>query len=89
MPRIVVIHEVEDVDTWVGYKAERAEAIGMLGGSNVVDHVAHDGGKTIAVTADVSDVEGLQAALAAPPPEVLEIMQRHGVVPPLTIYVER
>ena len=89
MPRIVVIHDVEDVDTWIGYKAERADAIGMLGGSNVVDHVSRDGSKTIAVSADVTDVEGLEAALSAPPPEVMETMQRHGVIPPLTIYVER
>jgi hypothetical protein len=88
MPRIVVTHDVEDVAKWLGFKSERADAIGMLGGSNVVDHVAEDGGNTVAVAADVSDVEGLKAALASPPPEVGEIMQRHGVVPPLNIYVE-
>jgi hypothetical protein len=89
MPKIVVIHDVADVAKWLEYHSERAEAIGMLGGSNVVDHVAEGGGNTIAVTADVSDVDGLKAALSSPPPEVAEIMQRHGVVPPLTIYVEQ
>jgi hypothetical protein len=29
------------------------------------------------------------ATLSSPPPEMMEIMQRHGVIPPLTIYVER
>jgi hypothetical protein len=29
------------------------------------------------------------AALASPPPEVAAIMQRHGVIPPLAIYVEQ
>ena len=89
MPKIVVIHDVEDVAKWLEYKSERAEAIGALGGTNVVDHAPQDGGNTIAITADVSDLEALQAALASPPPEMGEIMQRHGVIPPLTIYVER
>jgi hypothetical protein len=89
MPKIVVIHDVVDVDQWLQYHSERADAIGALGGSNVVDYVAQEGGNTIAVTADVADVAGMMAALGSPPPEVGEIMQRHGVVPPLTIYVER
>ncbi len=88
MPRIVVTHGVVDVGTWLGFKAERADAIGMIGGSNVVDHVAQDGSNAVAIAADVSDVEAMQAVLASPPPEIGEIMQRHGVVPPLTIYVE-
>ena len=89
MPKIVAIHDVVDVAKWLEYKTERAEAIGALGGSNVVDHVAQDGSNTIALTAGVSDVDGMLAALSSPPPETGEIMQRHGVIPPLTIYVER
>ena len=89
MSKMVVIHNVADIDKWLEYKDERASAIGMVGGSNVVDHVAQDGASTVAVTAEVSDMDGMLAALSAPPPEMLEIMQRHGVIPPLTIYVER
>ena len=89
MPKVVVIHNVVDVDKWLQFKAERADAIGALGGSNVVDHVAQDGSKTVAVGTDVDDVAGLLAALASPPPEVGAIMERHGVIPPLTIYVEQ
>ena len=89
MPKIVVIHDVVDVSKWLEFKSERAEAIGALGGSNVVDHVAQDGATTVAVSAEVSDVEGLMAALASPPPEVASVMERHGVIPPLTIYVEQ
>ena len=89
MPKIVVTHHVADLDTWLGYNAERADAIGMLGGSNVVDHVAQDGSNSVAVGAEVSDVDAMMAALSSPPPEVAEIMARHGVMPPLTIYVER
>ena len=64
------------------------DAMGGLGGTNVVDHVAHDGSKLVAVSTDVADVDALMAALASPPPEVVEAMQRHGVLPPLTAYVQ-
>jgi hypothetical protein len=89
MPRIIVTHSVADVDKWLQFKAERADALGSLGGSNVVDLVAQDGSSTVAVAADVSDVDGVMAALSSPPPEVGEIMERHGVIPPLAIYVEQ
>ena len=88
MPRMVVTHNVADVEKWLGFKAERAEAIGGLGGTNVVDHVAHDGSKTVAVAADVADVDVMMAALASPPPELAAAMERHGVLPPLVAYVE-
>ena len=89
MPKIVVTHNVADVDTWLQFKSERADAIAGLGGSDVVDHVAQDGSKTVAVAAEVDDVAGLTAALSSPPPEVAAIMERHGVIPPLAIYVEQ
>lgn len=89
MAKIVVTHGVADVDTWLGFKAERADAIATLGGSNVVDHVAEDGSNTVAVAAEVSDVDGMVAALSSPPPEMAAVMESHGVRPPLTVYVER
>jgi hypothetical protein len=89
MSKMVVIHNVADIDTWLEFKEERANSIGTVGGTNVVDHVAQDGAKTVAVSADVADMDSMIAALSSPPPEMVEIMQRHGVVPPLTIYVER
>ena len=89
MPRIIVVHDVVDVDNWLEFKSERADAVGMLGGTNVVDHVAQDGSSTVAVAAEVDDVTPMVAALSSPPPEVASVMEKHGVVPPLTIYVER
>ena len=88
MPKVVITHAVEDIERWLGGKAERAAAIESASGSNVTDYVAHDGSNNIAVSADVEDVAGLQAMLASPPPDVLEKMQAHGVVPPLTAYVQ-
>ena len=48
---------------------------------------AHDGSNTIAVSADVDDVEAMMAALASPPTEGAATMERHGVQPPLTASV--
>ena len=89
MPRMVVTHGVVDVENWLSFKAERAESIAALGGRNVVDLVARDGTTSIAVMADVDGPEAMAAALASPPAEVGAAMERHGVLPPLTIYVER
>lgn len=90
MPKIVVTHAVTDMDVWLSKASERADIITrLLGGRNVVDHVAHDGSMTVAVSAEVDDAEALVQALAAPNPEMSSTMQAHTVVPPLTIHVER
>lgn len=88
MPKMVITHGVADVDKWLGFKAERAEAIAGLGGSDIVDHVAHDGSNMVAVSANVADVDGVMAALGSPPPELATAMEKHGVLPPLVAYVE-
>lgn len=77
------------MDTWLKGKSERAAAIGIMGGTNVVDHVAEDGSKTITITFDVDDVGTVTATYASPPAELAEVMERHGVLPPVTVYVER
>jgi hypothetical protein len=89
MPKVVITHNVADVNTWLQFKSERADAITALGGSNVVDHVAQDGSNAVAVATEVDDVAGLMATLSSPPPEVAAIMETHGVRPPLAIYVEK
>ena len=88
MPKVVITHAVVEIDRWLKGKAERAVAIESGSGSNVVDYVAEDGSNNIAVTADVSDLAAMQAMLASPPPEVLGRMEEHGVVPPITAYIE-
>ena len=88
MPRVVVTHAVEDVERWLSGKAGRAAAIESGSGSNVTDYVAQDGSNNIAVTADVSDLAAMQAMLTSPSPEVAARMAEHGVIPPLTVYVE-
>jgi len=89
MAKIVITHSVVDADKWLQFKAERAEAIGGMGATNVVDHVAHDGSKNVAITADTDDVASVMAAISSPPPELGAAMEAHGVIPPLTVYVEK
>ncbi len=88
MPRMLITHPVADVNKWLGFKAERAEAFGSLGGSNVVDHVASDGGNMIAVSCDVADADAMMATIASPSPELAAAMEKHGVLPPLVAYLE-
>ena len=88
MARVVITHAVEDTDRWLQGKAERAGAIESMGGSDVTDFVGQDGTNNVALTADVSDVAALREVLASPPPEVLALMQAHGVVQPISIHVE-
>ena len=87
MPRMVMTHAVVDVERWLEGKEARAAAIGAVG-SNVTDYVAVDGSNNIAVTADVHDLDAAQAMLATPPPEAAALMEKHGVVQPITAYIE-
>ncbi len=89
MPKMVVTHAVSDVDNWLKGKTERADAIAGMGCTNVVDYVAEDGSKAIAITAEVQDVSAVMAAMGSPSPEVAAAMERHGVLPPLTVYIQR
>jgi hypothetical protein len=89
MPKMVITHNVANVDTWLQFKSERADAISALGGANAVDHVAQDGSNAVAIMADVDDVTTVIATLASPPADVAAVMEKHGVLPPLTIYVEK
>ncbi len=89
MAKIVITHKVEDVEKWLKGRVERVEAITHLGGKNIVDHVAADGSNNVAITADVDDPAALAAAVASPTPELSEGMATHGVVPPLTVHVEK
>jgi hypothetical protein len=88
MPRMVITHDVVDIERWLKGKEERASALGAVG-SDVTDYVARDGSNSIAVSATIHDMGALQALLDAPPPEVAALMEAHGVVPPLTVYVEQ
>jgi hypothetical protein len=88
MPRIVITHDVVDIERWLAGKEERAAAIGSFG-SDVTDHVAMDDSNRVAVSAGINDLDAFRALLDSPPPEVTAQMEAHGVLPPLTVYVEK
>ncbi len=88
MPKMVITHAVVDIEKWLRGKADRVALIGKYG-TNVTDHVAADGSNKVAITVDIHDLAGAQAMMAAPPPETAAAMQRHGVLPPMTTYIEK
>ena len=87
MSRVVISHEVGDVERWLGGKAERASS--LPGARNVTDLVAMDGSSHTAVAFDIDDVDALKAMLAAIPPDVAAQAESHGVaVSTMRVYVE-
>jgi hypothetical protein len=55
----------------------------------VTDHVAADGSNNVALTADIHDMAGAQAMMASPSPEAAAQAESHGVLPPVTTYIEK
>ena len=88
MPKMVVTHAVVEIDRWLQGKAERAAIIGAYA-TNVTDHVAADGSTNVAITADIHDMAGLQRLMDSPSPEDVAAQERHEVLPPITVYVEK
>ena len=86
MPRIVITHAVQDVERWLGGKAERAAA--STGITHVTDLVAMDGSNQAGVAFGVDDLDALKTLLASTPPEVAAQAEAHGVIQPMTVYVE-
>jgi hypothetical protein len=48
-----------------------------------------DGSNRVASTWDVPDLEAFQAAQSAASPEMAAAMERYGMIPPVTIYIEK
>ena len=86
MPRIVITHAVQDVERWRKGKDERAAA--LPGATDVTDLVAMDGSNHAAVAFGVDDLDGLKAMLSSVPPEMAAQAESHGVIMPMTVYVE-
>ena len=86
MPRIVITHAVQDVNRWLKGKDERAAA--LPGATDVADLVAMDGSNHAAVAFDFDDLDALKAVLSSVPPEMAAQAESHGVIMPMTVYVE-
>jgi hypothetical protein len=85
MPRVVLTHAVSDVEAWASYKSERAAFFADFA-TDIVDYLPTDGGSTIAVSANVHDMDGLQAALETP--EAIALEEHHGVIPPISTFID-
>ncbi len=88
MPKLVLTHAVVDIERWLNGKAERAAGFGPFA-TNVTDHVAMDGSNNVAITADITDMASLQTMLVSPPPEAAAVAESHGVIQPVTAYIEK
>ncbi len=89
MPKIVITHGVVDVDAWLKFKSERADAIGGM-----------EAPMSWTTSRTTEAMPSPSAAMwrmrrqswrpsPSPPPELAAAMERHGVLPPLTAYVEK
>ena len=88
MPRLIVTSKVVDVERWL----ESREHIAKMSkpfASDIRMFTAADGSNQVAFTAEVHDMEALQAFMASPPPDVAAADEKYGVIPPPTAYVER
>jgi hypothetical protein len=88
MPRLVVTHAVVDIERWLQGKAERVEQLSGVA-TNVTDYIAVDGSNNVAISADIHDMDGLQAMMASPSSEDVATEERHGVLQPIIAYIEK
>jgi hypothetical protein len=88
MPKVVMTHKVVEIERWLKGKEERAAAIADYA-SDVTDYVAMDGSNEVAISADIHDMAGAQAMMASPSEDVAKQAESHGVIPPITVYIER
>ena len=88
MPKVVITHAVVDIERWLTGKAERAAVFSGFA-TQVTDYVAMNGSNNVAITADVHDLAGAQAMMASPSPEDAAAAERHGVIQPITAYIEK
>lgn len=85
MPKVVFTHTVNDPAFWASKHSERVAAFASWG-TNVVEYLSPDGGKTVAITVDVHDMAAMRAALGSP--EIAAAKKAHGVIEPVTMLVE-
>ena len=88
MPKIVVTAAVKDVEAWLKFKPQLIAHLSAVA-SDGTSYVATDGSNRVASTWDVSDMDAFQAAQTASSPEMAAEMERNGMIPPVTVYIEK
>ena len=88
MPKIVVTAAVKDVEAWLKFKPDLISQMSAVA-SDGTSYVAMDGSNRVASTWDVADMDAFQAAQAAVSPEMAAAMEQYGMIPPVTVYIEK
>ena len=81
MSKFIAIHAVADVARWKSFDDDRITVFAPFA-TDVTSYTDPNGGKTVALTANVHDVAGLQAFMQTPAAAAL--MEKHGVLQPVT-----
>lgn len=88
MPKIVVTAAVKDVEAWLEFKPEFVAEMSAIA-SDGTSYVAMDGSNRVASTWDVPDMDAFQAAQTAVSAEMAAKMEQFGMIPPVTVYIEK
>jgi hypothetical protein len=86
MPTVIGYHDVKDVDVWLASPL-RAEAFATIGVTDIRTFVAPDDPTKIALILEVPDMDAFNAAMVGP--EFATAMVNDGVIPPVTVLLER
>ena len=88
MAKIVVTAAVKDVEAWLKFKPQLTAHLSAVA-SDGTSYVTADGSNRVASTWDVPDMEAFQAAQTAVSPEMAAAMEQYGMIPPVTVYIEK
>jgi len=86
MTTLLAYHDVKDVDAWLASPL-RAEAFATIGVTGIRTFVAPDDPTKVGLLMDVPDMDAFNAAMAGP--EFATAMVNDGVIPPVTVLLER
>lgn len=83
MTKTLFTHRVENVAKWKGFDEERARNMGAFGHS-LHSYVDPAGSDQVAVSMEVTDLEGLRAFMASETSDA--VLRRHGVIKPVVMF---
>jgi hypothetical protein len=85
VPKVIFLHAVTDKDLWVSKAADRVTVFAPWA-TDVTDHVSADAGSMVAVSANVHDMAGMEAAMATE--EMAAKKAEHGVIEPVALFIQ-
>lgn len=86
MTRMIVTHDVKDVEQWLACRAKAVEAFAPYA-TDIFFFTIPEGGNNVAIHLNVHDMDGLMAAVETPEHQALT--EESGVIhPPHAMYFE-